>query len=98
MTSNADAQSALPEALKTELFGLIRDAQRYRELRKHRNRGYPEKGFPFVVGWNNDEEGNTTDEQIYIREGELDHTVDEVLSNQNIFPGDMYDRLLNGLK
>lgn len=98
MTSSADAVSELPQALKDELWGLIRDAQRYRELRKHRNRGYPEKGIPFAVGWNTDDDGKPTDQQFYVREGELDNMVDEVLHNQNIYPGELYDRLLDGYK
>lgn len=80
-----------------ELLGLIRDGLRYRELRKHRNRGYPESGIPFAMGWNTDEEGNPTTEAIYVREGELDSMVDDVLHNQDIFPGDVCDRLLEGL-
>lgn len=87
----------LPEPLESELWDLVRDALRYRELRKHRNRGYPEKGVPYAMGWNCDDEGNTTDETFYIREGELDTMLDEVLSDQNIFTGDHVDRLLGVL-
>lgn len=98
MTSSADASSNLPPALKEELWGLVRDAQRYRELRKHRPQGVPQKGIPFAMGWQIDDDEKFTYETIYIREGELDYTVDQVLEGQNIFPGDEYDRLLNGLK
>ena len=98
MTSSADATSSLPQAMKDELWGLIRDAQRYRELRKYRPQGVPQISLPFVMGWQIDEDENFTNEAIYIREGELDDTVDNVLHDQNIYPGDTYDRLLDGYK
>lgn len=84
--------------LETELWGLIRDAQRYRELRKHRNRGYPEQGVPFVVDWTQDDNEAYTGEQYYVREGEMDSACDRVLESQNIDPDDTYNRLLEGLK
>ena len=98
MTSNADASSNLPQALKDELWDLIRDAHRYRELRRYRPNGVPQISLPFAMGWQIDEDEKFTGEAIYIREGELDDTVDNVLHDQNIFPGDTYDRLLNGSK
>lgn len=84
----------MTEIQKRELWALIRDAQRYREIRKHRKNGDPELGIPFAMGWNNDEDGKLTGQAIYIREGELDDNLDEVLHNQNIFPDEIYDRLL----
>lgn len=88
----------MTEALKTELWGLIRDAQRYRELRKHRNRGYPEEGVPFVMDWEQNEDETYTGSHYYIREGEMDDACDRVLETQDIYPGDTYDRLLEGFK
>lgn len=98
MTSTVEIVSELPPALKDELWGLIRDAQRYRELRKYRPQGVPQKGIPFAMGWQIDSDENITDETFYIREGELDYMVDEILADQNIFPGDEEDRLLEGLQ
>lgn len=98
MTSCADANSTISDDVKSELWSLIQDAHRYRELRKMRPQGYPQKGIPFAVGWQIDDDEKFTDETIYLREGELDDTVDRVLEGQNIFPGEDYDRLLNGLK
>lgn len=84
--------------LETELWGLIRDAQRYRELRKHRNRGYPEQGVPFVMDWDKEEDETYNGYHFYIREGEMDAACDRVLELQDIDPDDTYNRLLEGLK
>lgn len=79
-----------------ELYNLVRDAYRYRELRKHVNRGYPQPGIPFAMGWVTDDGEKLTGDAYYIREGELDSAMDEVLDAQGVDPGDIYDRLLEG--
>lgn len=66
------------------LHGLIRDALRYRELRKHINRGFPKPGVPYVCGWERDDDG-AIGEPCYIREGELDDAMNEVFDASDVW-------------
>lgn len=66
------------------LHNLIRDALRYRELRKHVNRGYPKPGVPYVCGWDQEDDGSPG-APLYIREGELDDAMDEVFGASDIW-------------
>lgn len=66
--------------MNLDIHSLIRDALRYRELRKNRNRGYPQPGYPYVVGWEAEENNpNAFNEIGHIRERELDDAMDDVL-------------------
>ena len=66
------------------LHGLIRDALRYRELRKHVNRGFPMPGVPYVCGWDRDDNG-TIGDPCYIREGELDAAMDDAFDASDVW-------------
>lgn len=75
-----------------DLHNIVRDALRYRELRKHRNRGYPQRGIPYVCGWGHMDEERGLVDIGHIREGQLDSDMDELFEQLDLF--DEVDKLV----
>lgn len=81
--------------MSLDIHSLIRDALRYRELRKNRNRGYPQPGCPYVVGWQvHENDPESFDEIGHIRERELDDAMDDVLDRDGFDPDTIYNALV----
>lgn len=81
--------------MSPDIHSLIRDALRYRELRKNRNRGYPQPGYPYVVGWQAEEDDPKTFDEIgHIRERELDDVMDNVLDHDGFDPDLVFNALV----